>query len=49
MQTPVELEVTVLAPSPLVATVAVKPPPKMPLAGRLEIDGVEGVARTWNT
>ena len=44
MQTPVELEVTVLVPSPVVATVAVKPPPKTPLAGMLEIVGVVGVA-----
>src|ERR1039458_2116876 len=43
----VELEVTVLAQSPVVLTVAVKPPPVVPLAGRLLIDGVVGVA--WPT
>ena len=47
MQTPVEFEVTDLVPSPVVATVAVKPPPEVPLEGRFEIDGVLGVA--WPT
>ena len=40
----VELDVTDLVPSPVVATVAVKPPPLVPLEGRFEIDGVLGVA-----
>ena len=43
MQTPVEFDVTDLTPSPVVLTVAVKPPPKVPLLGRFEIDGVLGV------
>ncbi len=44
MQTPLELEVTNLTPSPVVTlTVATKPPPKVPPVGRLlmvgEVDG----------
>jgi hypothetical protein len=44
-QTPRELEVTVLTPSPVVITVAVKPkPPKVALVGIFEIVGVVGVS-----
>ena len=45
MHTDGEFEVTDLVPSPVVATVAVNPPPNVPLAGRFEIDGVDGAAR----
>ena len=42
VQTDEVLEVTVLVPSPVVETVAVKPPPTAPVrgAGMLEMDGV---------
>jgi hypothetical protein len=38
--------VTDLAPSPLVLTDAVNPPPMMARAGRFETDGVRGTSRT---
>ena len=44
MHTPVEFEVTDVAPSPVVLTTAVKPPPVVPLAGRFEMVGVVGVS-----
>ena len=44
MQTPAEFDVTDVAPSPVVLTVAVKPPPLIALAGRFEMDGVLGAA-----
>ena len=47
VQTDEVLEVTVLVPSPVVETVAVKPPPTAPVrgAGMLEMDGV--LAAPW--
>jgi len=44
VHTPVEFDVTDVAPSPVVLTAAVKPPPSVPLAGRFEMDGVVGVS-----
>jgi hypothetical protein len=46
VQTEVELEVTEVVPSPVVSTVAVNPPPTVPLAGRLEMVGGERVSAT---
>ena len=43
MQTLVVELVTEVDPSPVVDTVGVKEPPKVPEAGRLEMDGVVGV------
>ena len=37
-------EVTEVVPSPVVETEAVKPPPSVPDAGRLEMTGVVGVS-----
>jgi hypothetical protein len=44
VHTPVEFEVTDVVPSPVVLTVAVKPPPNVPLAGRFEMEGALGAA-----
>ncbi|MBV8080973.1 MAG: hypothetical protein JO186_11445 [Actinobacteria bacterium] len=45
VQTPVELDVIEIVPSPFVPTVAVKLPPNTPLDGRFEIAIDVGVAR----
>ena len=44
VQTPVVELVTELAPSPVVDMIGMKLPPKVPDPGKLEIDGVDGVA-----